>query len=90
MTLELPFTECARRWGYLYWNKRIDEKVLSFFGKSKTVEIWWDNSFLGTKRVDWRYRRISIGYRFTRAVSDSVKQFRISPRKDGSFRVVCK
>lgn len=64
--MEIEISERARRFGYIFWSKKNDEAVEKFLRKTEAVEVWFNDSRLGKKRVDWRHRRISIGYKQTR------------------------
>lgn len=48
-------------------------------------EVWFGDSFLGKKRIDWKYRRISVGPRQGRRVPSTKVKFQLS-LKGGSLR----
>ena len=75
--MDLPISDRARRYGYLIWPKSADEEVHALMAGAQTVEVVFNGSDLGEKRVDWRHRRISIGPRKTQSVSTTAKSFHI-------------
>lgn len=87
--LRLPITERARRFGYVFWNHKMDDAVRAFLGDRQMVEVWFDDSKLGEKNIDWLARRISVGYSRTRVLPDSVKEFSLKFDKKGSLRITC-
>jgi hypothetical protein len=90
MSLVLPFSKRAFKYGYIFWKKSQDDLVQKFFGDITTVKIWFNNSYLGEKKVDWKYRRISLGYSKTRRLSDKLTEFVLTHKKDSSIKVVCR
>lgn len=90
MRLEIPISSRARQFGYVIWPISLDQEVSKVLDGADAVDLWLDSSFLGHKNVDWKYRRISLGYRQTRALPPSVKVFVISRRRDGAVQVTCK
>lgn len=48
------------------FTNNVEEVFLVFNGKD-----------VGIKRVDWKYRRISIGYKYTRYLRDEYKELRL-------------
>jgi len=89
MVLRVPLSQRARRFGYIFWPQAMDEEVERFFGVLKTVEVVFENSYLGEKRIDRAYRRISVGWRQTRRLPREVSTFRLSFKKDGKLYIAC-
>ena len=90
MKLTIPISNRCRKYGYIYWTTTHDDVVHKFFNHAKKVEVWFENSYIGEKRIDWKYRRISVGWSRTRAIADNLSEFQLSQRKDGAIRILCK
>ena len=73
--MEIEISERARKFGYVIWAKKNDWAVEKFLKKIETVEVWFNDSRLGKKKVDWRHRRISVGYKQTREMPIEAKVF---------------
>ncbi len=89
MQLKVPFSERARKYGYIYWQKPMDEKVRRFFESRKRVKVVLNESYLGEKRVDLQYRRISLGWRQTRSLPATTAVFILSFKSDDRLQVRC-
>lgn len=89
MSLRIPITERARRWGYIYWRMQQHEEVKKFLRNAPTVAIWLNDSYLGEKRVDWNNHRISIGPGKSKKLNQNVSIFKITIRKDESLNITC-
>lgn len=89
MAYEIPISARAKRFGYLFWRAKENERMEKLLGSAKSIGIWFNNSYLGTKQIDWKYHRISIGYARTRDLDETVTQFRLSIRPDGALRIQC-
>ncbi len=90
MKVVLPFTERIRRYGYVYWTKEKDNDMRSLLDELDEVLVWFQESYLGRKKIVWKYRRISLGWAKTRALPSSVTELELHRRKDGSIRVTYK
>lgn len=73
--LRIPITERARKYGYLTWTKDDDEKVVQLIGNRKTIRVVLNGADLLEKRIDWKYRRISLGYKHTRRIPSDATEF---------------
>lgn len=71
----VPISERARKYGYLFWPKAADGDVRALLGEVQTVELSFNGDAIGTRTVDWRHRRISVGPRRTRDLPDAVTNF---------------
>ena len=89
MSLQIPITDRARKWGYVFWSKKLDRDVLPFLGQRQQVDVWFEHSNLGTKNVDYDHRRISIGYKLTRKLPANVSTFVLSIDRNGKLTVKC-
>jgi len=90
MGLTIPISERARHYGYVIWSKKMDYEVRSFLGKMNKAEVWFESSLLGEKNIDWKYRRISIGYARTRKLPLDVKEFVLNFDKKGALKIICR
>lgn len=87
--VDLPVTARSRRFGYLIWPRRLDAEVSALLGKRDTCDVVFDGNDLGTKRVDWKRRRISVGPARTRGMDPRVVAYRLhSLGSSGAVSVV--
>ena len=89
MKLTLPISDRARKYGYILWAKKTEKQVADFLGDREEVEIYFNDTFIGSKKVDWKYRRISIGYSRTRNLSLNLKKFLLKLEDKGRLKVSC-
>lgn len=73
--LILPITKSARRFGYIIWSLGLNEQMKAFLMETSHVHLIFRGIDLGEKKVDWKYRRISIGYKWTRRLEEDVSQY---------------
>ena len=82
--LRIPITKSARQFGYIIWPPRLNEQMGAFLEGMPQVHLVFMGADLGEKNVDWKYRRISIGYRWTRRLADDVSEYILTlAKKDG-------
>lgn len=74
-TVRLPITARSRSYGYLIWTKSEDEKMKQLIGNRDNLRIFLCGNDLLEKRVDWKYRRISLGYKHTRRLPEAATWF---------------
>lgn len=89
MILKVPILERSRRYGYIYWTSNLEESVRGFFGTRKKVQIYFMESLLGEKRIDWTHRRISVGWKQTRSLPARATIFRLTFTGDDRVNVEC-
>ena len=89
MILKILMSNRAREYGYIFWRKKQDADVERFFREANDVELWFDNSCLGRRRIDWKHRRISVGYVRTRPLSEDISTYHLTRKRDGSVHVIC-
>lgn len=87
LTLEIP--DRTRKYGYIYWSKRSQDEVRSFFGQRKTVEVILDGLYIGEKLINFEYCRISIGPGKARNIPDKASEIVLQFRKDGRLEIIC-
>ncbi len=73
--MELTITKSARQYGYLIWNHKSEADIVSLIGKRDVVNVIFNGFHLGPKHIDWKYHRISLGYKLTRAMSGEHNRF---------------
>lgn len=86
ITIEIPITDRARKYGYVIWKKRHDDQMRGVLGDVTSVDLSGDVVQLG-KQVDWNQRRISITYTTTRGLPGSVTRFRLRRVKRGKLEL---
>lgn len=79
--MKVEFTKRSREYGYFIWPRRRDKEFESVFGNLTEADFYLGDWFLGKKRIDRKYRRISLGYKYTKALPESTKVL-IAARKD--------
>lgn len=77
-TVTLAITKSARKFGYVIWSSKTDLEIRTLLGNESEVFVFFNGLSLGMKSIDWKYHRISIGYKFTRALPDTAKMFNLS------------
>jgi len=88
--VEVEITERARRYGYVFWKIRQDEEMAALLGKREAVDVTFMNAEHGKKKIDWKYRRISIGWRWTRSLPESKKVFILKFSKSNRLEIQCR
>ena len=89
-TVSLPIRERCRRFGYVYWPKRVDSAVRNLFGLKQTVDVVLDGLYIGQKKVSFDYRRLSIGPGKARNIPEEATEFHLSFSQDGRLQISCK
>ena len=89
MKLTLPIADRARKYGYITWKQHMDKEVEIFFGDRKEAEVYFNDSLIGTKKIDWKFRRISLGYTTTRNLPINSKEFLLKFDQKGRLRISC-
>lgn len=77
-SVEFEITNRARQYGYIIWPKRSDTAIREPLPEQERVEVVLNGRSLGERRVDWRYRRISVGPTATRRLGQQESRFAIS------------
>lgn len=73
--IKIPISKSARQYGYVIWPPQLNKKMESFLDGAPKVRLVFMGADLGEKNVDWKYRRISVGYRWTRRLSNDISEF---------------
>lgn len=82
----LPITKSARQFGYIIWSGKRDPEMRILLGNRKDVSVILNGFSLGEKPIDWKYYRISLGYKFTRALPPATTHYQLNC-KDGILEV---
>ena len=85
----LNVTKSARRYGYIIWSGATDSKMKELLDGLSSVSVVFNGFSIGTKNIDWKYHRISIGWKFTRALPDNATSY-ILNRKGEILEVITK
>lgn len=88
--VEVEITKRARQYGYVFWKRRQDEAMAKLLRNKKAVDVVFMNANHGKKNVDWRYRRISVGWRWTRPLPESKKVFVLKMSKSNELEIQCR
>ena len=83
----LPFTNTGKKYGYITWRKKHDEKVKEFLGQKKSINIVYCEKVKKNKNIDWEKRRIGITYSLTRGVSSKKNTLKLSELNSGNFKL---
>jgi len=80
--MNILITKSARQFGYILWSGRSEQDIRNLLGNRAEVNIVFNGLSLGVKTIDWKYHRISIGYKFTRALPLTATEYCIALHKD--------
>ena len=87
--ITFPISKSARQFGYIIWPPSFNKDFEKELKNAEKVTIVFNGLNIGEKRIDWKYRRISIGYKFTRALPEQVKNFEIEILPNNIIKVRC-
>lgn len=87
--MKVLITKSARKFGYIIWNKKTSVEINKMLGGKTEIEVIFNGFVLGTKPIDWKYHRISIGYKFTRTLPENAHFYYIE-LKDSILEVTTK
>lgn len=73
LEIKLPFTETARKYGYIIWRKKDDAKMRVIFLDREIIDLKFTECTQEKKKVDWKKRRVGITYTITRNILASKK-----------------
>jgi hypothetical protein len=88
--MEVEITPRARLYGYLIWPASRDSEMKALIGNCEEINLFFLGADHGTKRVDWKNRRISIGYTWTRRLHYNKTIYVISFKKPCKLVVTCR
>lgn len=78
----VPITKSARQFGYVIWTGKTNAEFQRLLGNRSSVAVNFNGFLLGKKAIDWKYHRISIGYKFTRALPESASVYKLTLNND--------
>ena len=87
MTVDIAISDRARKYGYIIWPKKQDDEVRGLLNQQETVNVVFNDAELGERRVDWKYRRISVGPSHTRPLRESPSSFRLTCPSTGQLSI---
>lgn len=90
MELRIPINDRARRFGYIFWNRYLDDEAAAFFRRATSVPVTFNGANLGDKRPDYKNRRLSVGWKQTRNLPKNVTTFVLTRDKNFNVNIVCK
>jgi len=68
----IPFTNTARKYGYVTWRKEHDSEIRQIWGGKPVMNLQIGTIARRGKTIDWKNRRISITIRLTRKVAEEL------------------
>ncbi len=87
--MKVRITKSARQFGYVIWNSKNADEIDKMLGGKSDIDVNFNGFSLGKKTIDRKYYRISIGYKFTRALPETARFYYIE-LKDGILEVTTK
>ena len=79
--MEIAITKSARQYGYVIWNKRTEKEIEELFQNKDQISVKLNGFALGEKHIDRKHHRLSLGYKFTRALSEEHTMFSLALKK---------
>jgi hypothetical protein len=89
-SISIPIAERSRKYGYIYWTSDLDVPVKNFLGDVSAVKLYFEGADHGKKKVDWQYRRISVGPRWTRKIPQGLSKFVLTWKDNRVLSVICR
>jgi hypothetical protein len=88
--VKTKFSTRCRNYGYFIWPVALDGEMEKIVSRSQqTVVVTLGETVLGEKPIDWKYRRLSLGYAHTRNLPSWVKEFVAIRKRDGGLQIKC-
>lgn len=89
MSVRIPISDRARKYGYVIWPKKLEAEVKAILPQQESIVVTFNDQSIGERRIDWKYRRISVGPSHTRCLPDNVSTFEVSAPSAGKVAVKC-
>jgi len=89
MSIRIPILNRSRKFGYIIWKKINDFEVKSHLKDIPEVEVIFEGKNMGKKKVDWKYRRISVGWRTTRPIPNEKTYYNLALSRDRKLSIKC-
>ena len=83
-SLLIPITKTARKYGYIIWPKKNDEKIRELFNNNREVTLIIGNKTI-KNRIDYKKRRIGITYTISRSINVNIKHYEIVKKTAKKF-----
>jgi len=83
----LPLTSTGRKYGYIIWSKARETEVRKLLGGHSTVVLVLPSGQERHRTVDWKHRRVSVGYSVTRDVKSGAECVSLEVVHDGKVKV---
>lgn len=88
--IQIAITDRSKKYGYVFWPRAQDDEMSALLGKRDTVDVVFMNAEHGEKKIDWQYRRISIGWRWIRSLPESKKVFVLKMSTPNKLEIQCR
>lgn len=88
--ITITITKSAKYFGYIIWSKQQNSQIVKLLNGVKKIRLFFNNIDLGEKNVDWKYHRISIGYRLTRGIPENTENYILTLKENNILKVNCK
>ncbi|MDD5129729.1 MAG: hypothetical protein PHS66_01560 [Candidatus Omnitrophica bacterium] len=89
MAFTIPILNRARKWGYIIWKQKRDPDIKKLLNDADEILVNFEGQDLGKKRIDWKYRRISFGWRYTRKIPLNEKCYVLEISRGKGLSVKC-
>ncbi len=87
MSIEIPMSERSKKYGYVFWGKRADSQIESLLKEKQKISVKFNGVDLGEKNIDWKHRRISLGWTQTRSLPNKKASFFLTVSKDNWLNI---
>lgn len=84
---EIPITDRARQYGYMIWPKTLEPDIKHLLAGADRISVVVEGKPLGEKRIDWKYRRISIGPKISQTIPETSERFVIRRQSSDTIEV---
>lgn len=72
----------TRKYGYITWGKSELRELEEFFKKRPGFNVWLNKKFIGRKKVNYKYNRLSIGPRKGASIPSEHNYLKFSLNKE--------
>jgi hypothetical protein len=76
--MKIRITDNARRFGYIKWDAKRDGELRAFIGGRNQVHLRFVGGDRGVKMVDWKWHRMSVGWKQTRGLATNATYYELS------------
>lgn len=89
MSVDVPITHSARRYGYVFWLGEMDSQMHRWLPRGERISVVFQGEPIGDRSIDWSRRRIYVGISKTLAIAPDRSTFRISHEDSPGLVVRC-